>query len=221
MTSPTPEAVVFDVGGVLVESPFESGLRWKEHHDIPDEVMMVMFREYAALPEPGAEPPMWHRVEVGELSLDDFMDAMRAEFSRVLPPGHRAHDLRAVDFNVFENAGAHWQIIHEVRRLREQGVATAILTNNVKEWADWRRVIPLDWFDVVVDSCEVGLRKPDPEIWRLTLGRLGVPAERAVFLDDHPLNVAAARALGMTGIEVGSDLDSVVAELRRLVPVRD
>jgi len=220
VTPPAFEAVIFDVGGVLVESPFESGLRWKEQHDIPDEVMMVMFREYAAVPEPGTEPPMWHRVEVGEVSLDEFMDSMRAEFSRVLPPGHPAHDLRAADFNVFENAGAHWQIVHEVRRLREAGVATAILTNNVREWADWRRVIPLGWFDVVVDSCRVGLRKPDPEIWRLTLGELGVAPERAVFLDDHPLNVEAARALGMTGLDVGSDLESVVTELRRLVPVR-
>lgn len=108
-------------------------------------------------------------------------------------------------------------MVHEVKRLSEQGHKTAILTNNVREWRAWREVIPVDWFDVVVDSCEVGLRKPDPAIWNLTLDSLGVEAQRAIFLDDHPSNVEAAEKLGIAGITVSSDIDAAIEALGRLV----
>jgi epoxide hydrolase-like predicted phosphatase len=73
-------------------------------------------------------------------------------------------------------------------------------------------------FDVVVDSCEEGVRKPDPRIFELTLRRLGaVPPERAIFLDDAPGNVAAAAKLGMHAIRVSADHVAALAELRSLV----
>ena len=125
--------------------------------------------------------------------------------------------LRGRDFNVFANAGAHWAVVHRVRELNTSGYVTAILTNNVREWAAWRDVLPIDDFDVVVDSCEVGLRKPDPRIWHLTLDRMGLTAEETVFLDDHPRNVDAAAQLGLKSLIVGSDIDVAMAELDELL----
>ena len=67
-------------------------------------------------------------------------------------------------------------------------------------------------------SSEVGLRKPDPRIYHLTLERLGglAPSE-AVLLDDFEVNVEAARAIGMRGVAVGHDTDAALAELERLL----
>ena len=209
-------AVIFDVGGVLVESPFVAALRWQQAMELPDDTLRVFFEEYAKVPEPGEEPPAWHRVEMGRLSVQTFLDDVRPRIRGIVPDDHRIFSVSAADFNVFENAGAHWEMIHAVRRCRDRGLATAILTNNVKEWGAWRDVVALDDFDVVVDSCEVGMRKPDPAIWQHTLGLLGVDAAQAAFLDDHPANVAAAEQLGMTGVVVTADIAAAVSAVDRL-----
>jgi putative hydrolase of the HAD superfamily len=70
----------------------------------------------------------------------------------------------------------------------------------------------------VIDSSEVGVRKPDPAIFSLALRELGgIAPEHAVFLDDFPGNVAAARRLGMHGVLVEEDPSGALAELERLV----
>jgi putative hydrolase of the HAD superfamily len=84
----------------------------------------------------------------------------------------------------------------------------------VREWEPrWRGMLPVDEiFEVVVDSAFVGMRKPDPEIYELTLEQLGVPAERALFLDDIEVNCDAARGLGMTAVHF-RQADQAIAEL--------
>ena len=79
-----------------------------------------------------------------------------------------------------------------------------MLTNNVREWEPlWRSMLPVDEiFELVVDSGFVGMRKPDPEIYELTLARLGaaISAEECLFVDDILVNVETARAIGMTAV---------------------
>jgi epoxide hydrolase-like predicted phosphatase len=83
----------------------------------------------------------------------------------------------------------------------------------VKEWGKyWKESIPLDLFDLIVDSCDVGLRKPDPAIFHLTCDRLGVKPEAAVFLDDTRRHVEAARSIGLHAILVRDPRDAL-AEL--------
>ncbi|MFN2613624.1 MAG: HAD-IA family hydrolase, partial [Actinomycetota bacterium] len=94
---------------------------------------------------------------------------------------------------------------------------TAILTNNVKEWSDWRELVDAHIFDLVVDSSYEGMRKPDPEIYLLTCDRLGVAPARAAFVDDIPLNVAGASAVGLHAIQF-TTTDEVLAQLRPLFP---
>jgi putative hydrolase of the HAD superfamily len=78
----------------------------------------------------------------------------------------------------------------------------ALVTNNVREWeARWRAMAPIDdIFELVIDSAQVGMRKPDPEIYELTVRRLGVPASACLFVDDLERNCAAAREAGMQAI---------------------
>jgi putative hydrolase of the HAD superfamily len=110
--------------------------------------------------------------------------------------------------------------VEAARAARAAGWRTGLITNNVREFGDaWRAMLPVDeLFDVVVDSHQVGMRKPDPRIFRLALEQLGgVAPERTVFLDDFPGNLAAAKALGMRTILVDHDWDVAVTELRRLL----
>jgi epoxide hydrolase-like predicted phosphatase len=82
-----------------------------------------------------------------------------------------------------------------------------VLTNNVAEFRErWRSMLPFDeLFDDVVDSHEVGLRKPNPAIYQLALERLGAEPGRSAFLDDVPTNVWAAEGVGMLAVVVDED----------------
>ena len=108
-------------------------------------------------------------------------------------------------------------MIAYIGALRERGLRTALLTNNVREWEPlWRAKLPEldDIFEVVVDSAFVGMRKPEPEIYELTLERLGdgVVAEECLFVDDIEVNCEAARALGMRAVRF-VDATQAIAEL--------
>jgi putative hydrolase of the HAD superfamily len=110
------------------------------------------------------------------------------------------------------------EMIDTARAVRAAGYRTAILTNNTKEWGAWRAAWDADnLVDVVVDSCEVDLRKPNPAIFELTVELLGgPPIDRCLFLDDFPWNVAAAEALGFHTMQV-TDPVAAAADVRRLL----
>jgi putative hydrolase of the HAD superfamily len=99
----------------------------------------------------------------------------------------------------------HEPIIERVRSLRTEGYRLGLITNNVREGsAVWRALVPVDeLFDAVVDSSEVGMRKPNPAIYHHALDLLGgVPPAEAVFLDDSPGNVVGAQRAGLHAILV-------------------
>jgi epoxide hydrolase-like predicted phosphatase len=152
---------------------------------------------------------MWHRVERGEAPIVDWITWVGEETAAAGV---------TVDWEAFGSMmgrlTVHDVIVDRVRSLRPEGYRTALCTNNVREGSkSWRELVPVDeLFDVVVDSSEVGLRKPDARIFRLTLDRLGVEDPgRAVFLDDHPGNVAGAERAGLVGLLVGDPAEAVVA----------
>jgi epoxide hydrolase-like predicted phosphatase len=198
------DAVLFDFGGVLVASPFEAMLATAAPDADPDAVLHLMLGDYGA---DGDHP--WHRAERGEVSILDWVTHVRdaaAEAGIEL-------DLMAMRGMMSELA-VHDEMVDAVRRLKADGYRTAIVTNNVREAsASWRERLPLDeLFDVVVDSSDVGMRKPNPAIYAHALELLGVDdPSRAVFLDDHPANVQGAREAGMTALLVEDPADAVAA----------
>ncbi|MGH2686286.1 MAG: HAD-IA family hydrolase [Actinomycetota bacterium] len=99
------------------------------------------------------------------------------------------------------------EVVERTRKIRRSGIRSALVTNNVLEFGDaWRSMIPVDeLFELVVDSCQTGVRKPDPAMYRQALAALDVEPEQAAFLDDFPANVTAAEAIGMHGIVVDDD----------------
>jgi epoxide hydrolase-like predicted phosphatase len=98
------------------------------------------------------------------------------------------------------------------------GFSTAVVSNVVPEWVPaWRQAVPRpELFDAIVFSCEVGLRKPNPAIFRHACERVGVEPADALLLDDFGPMVDAARSIGLTGVHV-EDHDAAIAATRALL----
>ncbi|MDO0939391.1 HAD family phosphatase [Streptomyces sp. DG2A-72] len=98
----------------------------------------------------------------------------------------------------FEGVTANSAMVGALRRARESGFRVGILSNNVVEWEPYWKAIVASGGDVdcLIDSCKVGLRKPDPEIFRLAARRAGVDPVLCVLVDDLAVNCDAARAQG-------------------------
>lgn len=202
------EAVVFDLGGVLLRNGGPHDLAAQFPGADPARVVeLIMGPHHLDTDHP------WHRLERGEITMAELREGSRERFAAagVGVPARPAPEI------VFE---ARTEMIELVVELRAAGLRTGMLTNNVAElrgrwWpvAQWTEL-----FDDIVDSHEVGMRKPNPAIYRLALDRLAVSASRTVFLDDLAPNVEAARGVGMTGVLVDpADASPAIAEVRRLV----
>ncbi|TMA22921.1 MAG: HAD family phosphatase [Deltaproteobacteria bacterium] len=205
-------AVLFDFGGVYTSSPFSLFAEAAaELGATPEHMLDLVFGPY----DRDTDHP-WHRLERGELSLLEARDAIIA----LAADAGLAFDPLAILARMAKGGGAREAVVAATRRLRERGLRMALVTNNAREFsAGWRAMLPLaELFDAVIDSSEVGMRKPDPAIFSLALRELGdIAPEHAVFLDDFPGNVAAARRLGMHGVLVEDDPSGALAELERLL----
>jgi epoxide hydrolase-like predicted phosphatase len=187
------DVLICDFGGVLT-SPIQEGfLAYQEESGVTLEQLGAALGRAA---EEHGEHPLFE-LERGEISEVEFAARVQAH----LEDGFDPIRLRTL---YFERLRANDAMVDYVRELRGRGVRAALLTNNVREWEPhWRAKLPEidELFELVVDSAFVGLRKPDPAIYSLTLERLGgVPAERCVFVDDLDVNCEAARALGMAAV---------------------
>jgi putative hydrolase of the HAD superfamily len=147
--------------------------------------------------EDGANPLF--ELETGRMTEHDFLARLGRALSENLS---RKIELHGFGERYFANLHPNEELIAYFRSLREGGLRLALLTNNVREWEPlWRSKLPVDeLFELVVDSAFVGMRKPDPEIYSLTLERLGLSADACLFLDDIDVNVTTARELGMSAI---------------------
>lgn len=206
------DAVLFDFGGVLTaSSPFTMlGELGRDAGVDPQAVLELVLGPY----HEDTDHP-FHRMERGEISAVAWL----AEAASALGAVGVELDVRRLT-EVFGSLGVHDVVVDRVRSLRADGYRTAIVTNNVREAAAaWRAMLDIDaLFDVVVDSSEVGMRKPNPAIYHHALALLGgVAPDRAVFLDDAVGNVAGARAAGMHAVLVGPDPVPALAELDRIL----
>jgi epoxide hydrolase-like predicted phosphatase len=191
-----PRALIVDWGGVLTERLDLAVRTWADREGIDfDHYRQAMRRWFSPEEQLEAEINPIHAIERGEITVPDFESRLAAEIRRL--DGHpvETEGLLGRMFASFETAHAMNAL---VTRARRHGIRTALLSNS------WGNRYPRDgWddmFDVVVISGEVGRRKPEPEIFELTVDRLGVDAGHCVFVDDLKVNVEAADRLGMTGI---------------------
>ena len=198
---PTIDGVLFDLGGVVMESPLAAIARYERDHALPAQAVNRAIR---ATGETGA----WARLERGELSLEAFFAPFEADCRAC---GVEVNGARLMRY-IAEAGAPRPVMVDAIRRLRARGLRAGALTNNWVTEAP-RPAHPVrEHFDVFVESSVVGLRKPDPRIYELACRELGVAPSRAAFLDDIGVNLKAARALGIATIKV----DDPVAALREL-----
>ena len=203
-------AVISDFGGVLTNHLIEAFAAFQDETGISTE---QLGRGMQRVADRDGEYPLF-RLERGEISEADFLDDLCWGLEHEL--GHRPtlHRFREIYFDALHG---NEPMLDLMRELRDGGFRMAILTNNVREWEElWRAKLPVDEiFELVVDSAWVGLRKPDPAIYRLTIDRLGdeLQPHECLFVDDNELNVEAARELGLRAVRFVSN-DQAITEIR-------
>ena len=198
---PAIDGVLFDLGGVVMESPLAAIARYERDHGLPDQAINGVIR---ATGEAGA----WSRLERGELSLEAFLAPFEADCRACGVEASAAGVMRYIT-----GGGApRPAMVEAIRRIRARGLRIGALTNNWVTEAPRPPHAVREHFDVFIESSVVGMRKPDPRIYELACRALGVAPARAAFLDDIGANLKPARALGITTIKVVEP----VAALREL-----
>jgi putative hydrolase of the HAD superfamily len=198
-------AVISDFGGVLTTPLIESFLAYQRETGIAlEDLGAAMGR---VMEQDDGRHPLFE-LEKGNMSEEEFLRRIGGELGR---------ELSSMRETYFANLHPNEAMISYLRGLRGDGLRLGLLTNNVREWEPlWRAKLPDvdELFEVIVDSAFVGMRKPEPEIYELTVERMGggLRAEECLFLDDIEVNCDAARALGMTAVRF-HDNDQAIAEL--------
>ncbi|MBF81995.1 MAG: hypothetical protein CL522_01115 [Actinobacteria bacterium] len=189
-------AAIFDYGGVMSFSPLWRVELLADAMQVPKEIFSKII--FGGAHSDRDNP--WHEAECGRQSLDmDFAEKMQ---KRVAPYG------ATFDLDFFlpwvSEAENHPDpaMIQVVNELRQAGYRLALLTNAVREFRPViEKTVPIyDLFDVIVDSSEVGMRKPDKEIYDLASQNLGVENSQCLMIDDLIANVQGAENAGMQGL---------------------
>lgn len=210
-------AVICDFGGVLTSPLVGSFMAFQDQTGIPAEALgTAMGRMYE---RDGVHP--LYELEKGHITEHDFLATLRTELQVELGHEPELHDFKEIYFKALD---PNEEMIAEMAAARDAGFRMAMLTNNVREWEPlWRAMLPVDQiFELVVDSAFVGMRKPEPEIYRLTLERLrehdpnglgDLEFSECLFIDDFEVNCAAARELGIHAVRF-SENEQALGEIR-------
>lgn len=199
-----PTGLLIDWGGVLTVNPFEAYGTFCRAEGID------VARFAPVLNDPQARA-MVHRYECGQVS-DDVFGAWLCEMLAV-PADRTVGFLDRMSATLLPDDA----MVAAVRAARTAGIRTSLVSNS---WtmSTYPRDLLAELFDDILISGELGIRKPDPEIYELAMERAGLPAAACVFVDDFVENVTAARAFGMTGLH-HTDPTATIAELQQLFGV--
>jgi putative hydrolase of the HAD superfamily len=198
------QAVIFDLGGVVLGSPLHAINRYEQHLGLAQNAINRVAAETAPH---GA----WSRLERGELPMDVFYAEFESDCANA---GYEISARTMFEWMAAESLPRD-AMLAAIRTIRARGLRVGALTNN---WAaaaepgsvssgggpaqsDGTRDLRVH-FDVFIESSVEGIRKPDPRMYELACTRLEVEPARAVFLDDIGANLKPARALGLTTIKV-------------------
>ncbi|MCB0856652.1 MAG: HAD family phosphatase [Solirubrobacterales bacterium] len=189
------EMVISDFGGVLTTPLVEAFLSVQDRVGIPPKTFGEALR---AISEQEGTNPLFE-LECGRITEREFESQLADALEPLL--GHRPV-IQEFGLLLFEALEPNPGMLDLIREVRRDGIRTALLTNNVKEWEPkWRSMFPVDeLFETVVDSAFVGCRKPDPRIYQLTLERVELEPEQCIFIDDMQINVDAANELGLHAV---------------------
>lgn len=204
------DALIVDFGGVLT-TPLQDGMiRFADELGLElQHVVRASLGVYT-----GAEDDLVVGFETGRISDEEFATAFAARLTEI--SGKPVSSERLVE-RIFSGLEIEEDMMTAVERARAEGFKTGLLSNSWGMGLYPRERID-GLFDAVVISGEVGLRKPDAEIFHLTVDKLGIAPDRAVFVDDHPGHLKAAVELGMTTVLHRTPKETI-AELEGLLGI--
>ena len=199
------EAVIWDFGGVLTTSPFEAFARYERERGLPDEFIR---RTNATNPLENA----WAKFERAEVDTETFDSLFAAESLA------RGAEVRGKDVLPLLQGDLRPEMVEALKRVKAH-FRTGCITNNLPANAmgstSGRTLYVAEvmaLFDHIIESAKIGLRKPDPRIYRKMTDALKVDPQKCVYLDDLGVNLKPAREMGMTTIKVVS-APQAIAEL--------
>jgi putative hydrolase of the HAD superfamily len=192
-------AVLFDLGGVVLGSPLHAIAR----HELAQGLPPGFINRVVMTTGPGGA---WSRLERGELPMDAFYAAFEAD---CLDAGERI-DARAMMSEMHAATLPRPEMLEAIRRLRAHRLRIGAVTNNWPGEQDGTKALR-SHFDVFVESCIEGIRKPDPRIYALACQRIGAAPSEVAFLDDIGVNLKSARAFGLHTIKVESPVPALRA----------
>ena len=204
------QGLIVDWGGVLT-MPIHTAIgSWLKATGVDRDHYGDVLRRWVE-PTPGEISPI-HQLERGEIAVEEFEHLL----SSALAHAGSAVEAQGLVGTMFADLAIYEDSMTSlVTRAHAAGIRTGLLSNswgNDYDRSDW-----LEMFDTVVISGEVGMRKPEREIFELTLDRIGLPAAECVFVDDMPHNIAAAAQAGLAGI-VHRTFAETAGELEALFP---
>jgi putative hydrolase of the HAD superfamily len=196
-----PAALLVDFGGVLTTNMWQGFDEFCRTEGIEQGMVRKLFKN-----EPGALADL-RLLETGEIEAAEFERRFGARLGVVETEG--------LITRMFAAVRPEERLISAVRAARAAGVRTGLISNS---WGTsiYDPEALEDLFDVAIISGEVGLHKPQPEIYLLAAERLGLEPEECVFVDDLRENVRGAEAVGMTAV-LHRDPDATVARLEELL----
>jgi epoxide hydrolase-like predicted phosphatase len=195
-------ALIVDFGGVLTTNVFESFRAFADAEGLDRDAVKTIFRER------GEGLDLLRQLERGELEIPEFEE----KFGPLLG----VRETSGMVERLFAGVQADDAMVEAVRRAKGSGIATGLISNSWGGTSYDRVRDPAELFDTMVISGEVGLHKPEPEIFRLGAERLGVEPDACVFVDDLRENCEGAEAVGMTAI-LHRGADQTIPELERLL----
>jgi epoxide hydrolase-like predicted phosphatase len=193
-------AVVFDFGGVLTTSVWDSFAAFCRAENLDPDTIKNLFRT-----DPQALKDL-RGLETGELSETDFEATFGKRLGLSNPDG-------LID-SMFEGMRPVPSMVDAVREIRASELLTGLLSNSWST-AHYDRKLLTELFDAVVISAEVGLHKPEPEIYLLAAERLDVDPKECIFVDDLKENCDGAERVGMTPLR-HRDPSQTIAKLGEL-----
>lgn len=187
----TRKGLLVDYGGVLTTPVVDSFSSFARSEGIDPDALREVFRAIASEPE-----SLFAAIETGRIGLVDFEARLATAITDSIGSPVVAEGLKA---RLFGNSQQDEMMIAAVRAARAAGVGTVLVSNS---WGggDYPMDLLGELFDSVVISGEVGLRKPDPEIFLHSAKIISVDARDCAFVDDFEVNAEGASAVGMRGI---------------------
>lgn len=181
---------MFDVGGVLTPSPLDAFTRVDTTYGLAAGTAMSFFRGGA----------LFSGCEIGALAFADFCDQAVAEILRQQHIEVPASAMAGV-MDACMGTDLNHEMLALVREVKAAGHRVGLLTNIFAERRPWLDgLFPPGTIDVVADSSELGLRKPDQAIYDRLVEMLDLPGEQIAYVDDFAENLEPAAAMGMTTV---------------------